>query len=68
MEQWQASIAVNYARQDYTKREAIELAKRDIRAIEWAMKRDGQRKVEAARVRWNERRRRERVGDIHAGE
>lgn len=44
MEQWQASIAVNYARQDYTKREAIELAKRDIRAIEWAMKRDGQRK------------------------
>jgi len=63
MEQWEADIAVGYAKQDYTVKQAVQLAKRAIRAIEDRRDRDVRRLVNLARLRWNRRRRQERFYD-----
>jgi hypothetical protein len=64
MKQWHADIATGFARHpELSPAEAVQLAKRAIRAEEDDRQRAIQRAVEAARVRWNVRQRQRRFLD-----
>jgi len=68
-EQWEADIAVHFARTETYTHRAIALAEAAIQAARPAWERALRRARKAEAMRWSyERRRRKRVGDIHAGE